>query len=70
MQELILFIYIFLGCKAINYIKRNIFGLETVFIFDLKQFILEKIVMGLLLGWIAIPIWIICLMIHGVKNSD
>lgn len=42
MEELFLLIYVFLGCKAISYIKRNLFGLETVFVFDLKRFILEK----------------------------
>lgn len=70
MQELLLLIYVFLGCKAISYIKRNLFGLETVFVFDFKRFILEKMIMGFFLGWIAIPIWLICLMISSARKNN
>ena len=59
-MELILFtIYIYAGARANSFLKHHILKMQTVYVFNLTNFITEKIIMGCLLGWITIPVAII-----------
>jgi len=59
MENLFILFYIFCGSVANSYVKHNIFGIRTVYIFNMKNFLLEKLVYAFMLGWISIPIAII-----------
>ena len=65
-MEVVLFIiYLFAGAAANSFIKHNVFGMRTVYVFNTSNFLTEKMVMAALLGWISIPVAII-LSICGV----
>lgn len=59
--------YVICGTKAVGYIKREIFGLETVFITSISHYYAKQIAFGIALGWLAIPI---ALIHHLVTNRD
>lgn len=59
--------YVAFGTKAVGYVKREIFGLETVFITSISHYYAKQIAFGIALGWLAIPI---ALIHHLVTNRD
>ena len=68
-MELILFIiYVYLGASANSYFKHNVLKVETVAVFNMQNFIMEKIIMGALLGWISIPVVVIMKLLGIGKN--
>ena len=68
-MELILFaLYIFFGAKANSFLKHNLLHMRTAYVFDLSSFIIEKIILACLLGWITIPVAIVMRLV-GVGKS-
>lgn len=59
--------YVIFGTKAVGYVKREIFGLETVFITSISHYYAKQIAFGIALGWLAIPV---ALIHHFVTNRD
>lgn len=69
MELLIFAIYIYAGAKANSFIKHNVFGIRTVLVFNLGNFILDKIILSFLIGWASIPIAIV-LYFFGVGRKQ
>lgn len=65
---IIFMFYLYAGAKANSFIKHNIFHLQTALIFDLRRFVIDKIIMSLFLGWISIPLALI-LYVIGVGRQ-
>lgn len=59
--------YVVFGTKAVGYIKREIFGLETVFVTSISHYYAKQIAFGFALGWLAIPV---ALIHYLVTNRD
>lgn len=61
------FAYIIFGTAAVSYVKREIFGWETVFTTNIVKYYMFQIVLGIIFGWLAIPV---ALIHHVVTNRD
>ena len=61
-QNVLIIIYIILGTAAVKYVKSEIFGVIVEF-GNLGQLILKNVIWGLLLGWLAIPVALIHMLI-------
>lgn len=68
MGLLLLIIYLWLGCKSINYIKIHLLGMSYLEITTASNFIFSKILFALFLGWITIPLWLVLSLLGIGKN--
>ncbi len=56
-MEIILFGgYLFFGAMANSFLKHHVLKMQTAYVFNLQNFIMEKIIWACLLGWITIPL--------------
>lgn len=69
MDLIIVGIYIWAGAMANSYLKHNLLKIQTAYVFNLQKFILEKIIMAFILGWLTIPLAII-LKLCGVGKQN
>lgn len=67
MGIIIIFIYIWLGDKANQFCKRHILHLETVYVYNIGEWIYHRVFMGAALGWLTIPLAII-MWLFGVRG--
>lgn len=59
LEKLIILFYIVCGGMGNTYVRHNILGVQTAYVFNMKNFLLEKIACAFILGWISIPVAII-----------
>lgn len=64
---LLILLYAYLGDKANQFCKRNILHVETVLVFDVMSWVMNRAIWGVLLGWLTIPIAVI-MWIFGVRG--
>lgn len=58
--EGILFIlYCIVGTRSVKYIKTNMMGVTAEFTNNLIDYFVKQLIVGVLLGWIAIPVALI-----------
>ena len=61
-QAILVLIYVVLGTSAVAYVKSEIFGVVVEF-GNLGELIFKNVIWGVLLGWLAIPVAIIHMLI-------
>lgn len=66
----ILLIYLFLGSKANTYCKKHILHLETAYVFNIWNWIINKGFWAFLLGWLTIPLAIIIWLFQRGKKPQ
>ncbi len=71
MEIILILAYIACGGIANSYVQYNLFGIQTVYVFNMKNFLLDKIAWAFILGWISIPVAIIhWLYIRNIKTTS
>lgn len=69
MGLVLILIYIAAGAAANTYIRHNIFGIQTVYVFSWENFIMDKFIWAVLLGWISIPVAILHVLVLGKSKK-
>ncbi len=59
MDKLLILAYIACGGIANAYLRHNLFGIQTVYVFNMKNFLLDKIAWAFIFGWLSIPVALI-----------
>ncbi|MCH5193603.1 MAG: hypothetical protein J1F11_06550 [Oscillospiraceae bacterium] len=62
LEGILVIVYIVLGTSAVKYVKSEIFGVVVEF-GSLGQLLLKNVIWGVILGWLAIPVAIIHMLI-------
>lgn len=65
MELILLIIYCVLGCKSVDYCKYYIFHVRYEFTNSLTDNFIKKLLEGVFLGWLTIPIMIL----HSIFRS-
>ena len=69
MDKLYLFLYVFLGYNANQYLRRHLLGQVGVIYFDTCSYIMKEIIYATLLGFITIPLAIIVFLFRSMFSS-
>ena len=69
MDMLYLFLYIFLGYNANQYLRRHLLGQVGVIYFDTGRYIMKEIMYATVLGFITIPLAIIVFLFRSMFSS-
>lgn len=61
-------LYVFLGYKSIGYLKYHLMGVKFELTRDVGRFMWDRVIWGLILGWLTIPlmliVWLFRLIFH------